>query len=135
MYKEILKIRAHHFLCMQGFQGYGYNSSFTENMATIIDHIKNNCTVAIVNYCDDICKPCSNNINNTCKDFEKIKNMDDLVLEALKLNNNDIISTNETFKLVNETFKTIDAAYKICNNCSWKNICTWILSREGENID
>ena len=32
---EPIRIRAHHLLCMQGFQGYGYNKTFTENMTHI----------------------------------------------------------------------------------------------------
>ena len=42
MDKKILSIRAHHFLCMQGFQGYGYSEDFIRNMAGIIEYIREN---------------------------------------------------------------------------------------------
>ncbi len=39
MNDSIINIRAHHLLCLQGFQGYGYSQDFVRNMAEIIKKI------------------------------------------------------------------------------------------------
>ena len=54
MSKKVLNIRAHHFLCMQGFQGYGYSETFVMNMTKIIKAIKENteCHIKLIASCE-----------------------------------------------------------------------------------
>ena len=35
-----IKLRGHHLLCLQGFQGYAYDDSFVKNM-TYINNLEN----------------------------------------------------------------------------------------------
>jgi hypothetical protein len=39
---RVLKVRAHHLLCMQGFQGSGYSPEFVENFIKILDQVHEN---------------------------------------------------------------------------------------------
>ncbi|MDF2503348.1 MAG: hypothetical protein K0R06_839, partial [Clostridium sp.] len=54
MNKKVLNIRAHHFLCMQGFQGYGYSDDFVAHMSKIVNYIRKNldCKINLINSCD-----------------------------------------------------------------------------------
>lgn len=128
MNKKILKIRAHHFLCMQGFQGYGYSDDFVKNMTRIIKYIRENsdCKINLINSCDDICSACSNNMEQHCSNKE-VDNMDNVVLSKLKLRKGDIISAEEAFELVNRKLKTIEDVENICGNCRWIEKCLWHL--------
>ena len=131
MKKNLLKIRAHHFLCMQGFQGYGYSTDFVNHMTEIIALIKANpnSKIMLINYCDAICMACNNNLNNKCKDFDKINRMDNLVLEILGLKNEQLILPYDAFELVNEKMLTVESANKVCGTCSWQTKCLWFLKR------
>ena len=62
-----IKLRGHHLLCLQGFQGYGYNDSFVKNM-TYINNLRKseNTTITITNKADYICRCCPNLKNDLC---------------------------------------------------------------------
>ncbi|SMC23869.1 hypothetical protein SAMN02745134_02024 [Clostridium acidisoli DSM 12555] len=124
----MIKIRAHHFLCMQGFQGYGYNDEFVKHMGEIVKYIKENSndSIKIVNYCDEVCSMCKNNTNGICEKSSSVDFMDKKVLLKLRLTNNQQIIIKDVFKLVGEKIKSFEDAYEICGNCSWSEKCLWI---------
>ena len=64
-----MKIRAHHLLCMQGFQGYGYSEEFSQNMSKIIQKLKSHPEqkIEITADLDIICKSCPQKKNKICK--------------------------------------------------------------------
>ncbi|MDO5848903.1 MAG: DUF1284 domain-containing protein [Methanobrevibacter sp.] len=123
-----LNLRGHHILCLQGFQGYGYDESFVENM-TCINEIrkKEDTRISVCNHPDDICKACPNLVNGICVDEtenEKIIKMDDEVLE--KLSKTDFESSKELFDLINSIFKTKSSVKDICSNCKWMDKCLFV---------
>ncbi|WP_414468363.1 DUF1284 domain-containing protein [Methanobacterium sp. ACI-7] len=127
----MIKIRAHHLLCMQGFQGHGYSEDFNKNMSRIIENFKNNPEqrIKILTECDAICIACPHNVNEKCiKDSDSyvtIKNMDLSVLHICKIIENSVFKVSEIFDIVNKRIKYITEAEKICGNCKWKNVCIW----------
>ena len=98
-----ITLRAHHILCIQGFRGKGYSEDFVSNMKEIIKHIESNkdMQIKIMNSPDYICLSCPNNrgqdkirrfeIGKTyedkglCQNEKYIENLDNMVLEALKI--------------------------------------------------
>ena len=82
-----LKLRGHHLLCLKGFQGYGYDESFVENMILINSERKlPQTTVSICECADDICSSCPNLVDGICEDKtqnERIVSMDREVLKKL----------------------------------------------------
>lgn len=110
-YNEIINIRPHHLLCINGYQGYGYDSRFRENLNLIHDITfknkddnRDNETpkIAIFIENDDICKYCPNlTEDNYCKNKEepiKIESMDYNVIKKLNLLNGDVIKYNNINK-------------------------------------
>lgn len=131
---KTMKIRAHHLLCMQGFQGYGYSDEFSQNMSEIIHHLKSNPQqkIKIIGKNDVICSGCPHNKNEKCKNITfnwMIKKMDKRVLKKLGIDNDTEISVSKVISLTKKIFKTHKDIQSICGNCNWKEKCLWYTSR------
>jgi len=120
-----LTIRAHHLLCMRGFQGYGYSEDFTENLKRIINEIMADPSVSlmIVDSADDICMACPFLDGLRClRDEEKIRSMDRRVLELLKLESGCMVAFHDIedalLALINS-----GRVMEICGGCSWMDVC------------
>ena len=120
-----LFLRGHHLLCLQGFQGYGYDEDFVKNMTEINFSRKQKDTlISITNENDDICRLCPNLKNNLCqteKQDETIKAMDNEVLS--KLNPTKEYNSLELFEKVENIFNSKESVYKICSECMWHDKC------------
>ncbi|NYB51250.1 MAG: DUF1284 domain-containing protein [Methanobacteriaceae archaeon] len=130
---EPVEIRAHHLLCIQGFQGHGYSKDFTTNMAKIVHKLRDNPStfLKIVRGADSICRYCPHLSNGTCYldpiSESRIKVMDNLLLQYLEINHESLVSWNEIKTLTkNLSPRTIK---KICANCFWKNKCLYFQKR------
>ena len=120
-----IKLRGHHLLCLQGFQGYGYSKDFVLNMTRINELRKtNDCTITLTNEPDDICSACPNLKNNLCeneKQNEIIVKMDEEVLSQL---NSDIeYNSIDLFNEVSSKFNSLKSVENVCNGCKWVNKC------------
>ena len=53
-------MRAHHLLCIQGFQGHGYSPEYTANLAAIVARLRADpaLPVEVRQSPDDVCVPC-----------------------------------------------------------------------------
>ena len=120
-----LNLRGHHLLCLKGFQGYGYDESFVENMIQINSQRKMpKTTVSLCDFADDICSACPNLIDGICEDEaqnERIVSMDREVLKRLAgTQEHDSI---ELFEKIDEIFSTKESVSKICFDCKWSEKC------------
>jgi len=146
---NIIYLRGHHLLCLQGYQGYGYDTKFKAKMETIIEQVNaNDYKLTITNSADDLCESCPNlkdgkcvegleisdnsseNKNNMNKNNSKIVNMDNIVIEKAKLEKNREYSFNEAISIINKSFHNIQNAKKVCKDCKWIEKCLWIHTRE-----
>ena len=125
-----MRIRAHHLLCIQGFQGRGYSKDFIDNMRTVIKKIKLEPEIEIIDSGDVICSSCPHNENGRCQkkpnSVQRVKNMDLQVLKKIGLNKGAKVKTKNIFSLVNKKFKYISDTKEICDDCEWKGECFWI---------
>ncbi|MDR0913178.1 MAG: DUF1284 domain-containing protein [Methanobrevibacter sp.] len=146
---NVIKLRGHHILCIQGFQGYGYDENFTENLKKIVNSIEN-FKIQIVNANDDVCEKCpylkdekclmnlnhfknnetNNNQDKIKKSNEIIKKMDQKVINNMNLKINSYYTYIDLKNRINETFKTKKSLEAICLNCKWENECLFIQSKE-----
>ena len=128
-----IKIRAHHLLCMQGFQGYGYSQDFAANMQKVIETINSsqNPVVEIVAECDVICSHCPHNMEEVCwkglGSAKRIRDMDLRVLEKLGLREGTKVKGKDIFDLVNTRLGNVSDVNGICGKCEWMNRCVWYL--------
>lgn len=131
-----IKIRAHHLLCLQGYQGYGYNSRFTVNLEKVAALINrtSDLEVKIVTDSDLICDYCPHNGILGCRKDQnsssKIKAMDTKVLEKLDLKEGGSAKIQNIIALTNVKFKTYFDIQPICGNCQWKEKCLWFQKFE-----
>jgi hypothetical protein len=120
-----LILRGHHLLCLQGFQGYGYDENFVKNMSEINFLRKQpNTTICLTTNNDDICKSCPNSKNNLCQNpeqNERIRSMDEEVIS--KLNLNEEYDSIDLFKNVEKIFNSKESVSKICSECMWHDEC------------
>lgn len=120
-----LILRGHHLLCLQGFQGYGYDEDFVKNM-TKINETRNSedTTIFLTNSPDDICKSCPNLKDNLCQNKSQnkiIESMDNEVLS--KIDSAEEYNSIDLFKNVENIFNSKESVRKICYNCIWHEKC------------
>lgn len=132
---KCLKIRAHHLCCIQGFQGYGYSPAFVANMRTVISDIKAfpSMPIELVSECDVICISCpSERECSTQKSVNshRIKNMDLVVMEKLKIKEGTVMEANEAFRLINSKLHNASDIEDICETCKWRKKCLWYIQAE-----
>ena len=118
------KLRPHHGLCIQFFQGKGYSPEFVQHMTEIISFLdRNNPAIMLTVETDNICSHCPHNQGTICDSAKKVQQFDTAVLQYCNLQNGSQLSWNE----FQETFRTSilqrGILAKICGNCQWSEIC------------
>ncbi len=129
----MLKIRGHHFLCIEGFKGYGYSSEFVKNMRMIIDKLKKNSKVIAIDLPDDICSYCPHLKDGRCSNEKggegEVSSMDRIFFNKTGLKPCGIYRYLDVKKIIYSVFKKRSDLFGICSSCSWKNVCEWYISR------
>lgn len=130
----MLKLRAHHLLCIQAYIGRGYSEEFIKNMDSIVDTLNKdiNQQILLVSDLDYICSRCPSNLDSIkCVSNKKVRSMDEKVLGYLE------IATKEyTYHFLLERLKeklNKEVFYDICGECEWysTNICSNLLTEKG----
>ena len=133
---DVPKVRAHHLLCMQGFQGYGYDEAFIENMDALIRMFDSDphLEIEIVAECDAICSRCPHEKCGTCEKAPghsiKVREMDLKVLKMLGLEKGSRGRVGDILSDVNARFRHRLDAEDICGDCDWEKECLWLKSRK-----
>jgi hypothetical protein len=136
-YSDTIRIRAHHLLCIQGFQGKGYSADFINNMNQIIYFLNDGISkkIRVINHDDDICTHCphlekTHLEKNICSQFpeseKRIKKMDDLTIKLLKLECGQKYNYKYIFSRINEIISFYQIK-NICGHCSWNKDCLFYL--------
>lgn len=135
---DAIKLRAHHLLCLQGFQGYGYNQEYIQNLKAIFHRFDTepDLTIVVITECDDVCAKCPFNKDGVCSKEPdsawKVKDMDLRVLKKIRLKEGQKGTADELIDLVNEKLKDINDVQPICGDCEWKKDCLWYISKVHE---
>ncbi len=134
-----MKIRAHHLLCMQGFQGYGYSKDFIDNLRNIIIKLKAHpeTEIELIDECDAICASCPHNKKDRCdirpEANETIQQQDRIVLGVLGLSTGTKITIKDVHALIQEKINTPSTAHHLCGDCPWKMQCLWFIKQTNRD--
>ncbi|AKB30168.1 Iron-sulfur binding protein [Methanosarcina siciliae C2J] len=129
---ELLRIRAHHLCCIQGFQGYGYSPVFVANMRAVISDLEvfPSRPIKLVTVCDAICVSCPSKMECTVQESvlsQKIRQMDLTVLKILKLDVGTVLNADEAFRLINSKLNKASHVEEVCGTCKWRQKCLWYI--------
>lgn len=111
------KIRPHHALCINFFEGKGYSPEFTANMTAVIKVLESeNPVVEITTGHDVICRCCP------CTDCHgKALSYDLKVLDICGISGN--ILWKDLKKIIYKKIISAGKLLEICGNCQWFSIC------------
>ncbi|MCK4859835.1 MAG: DUF1284 domain-containing protein [Candidatus Omnitrophica bacterium] len=128
-----MRLRAHHLLCLQGFQGYGYNPNFTNNLTKLIQEINSTpqLEIELIDEGDAVCFFCPYHKESLCQktadSSRKVKDIDLKVLNKLGLSKGARVKQEDIFCFVNKKFRYISDVKDICTDCEWKEKCLWFI--------
>jgi hypothetical protein len=126
-----LKIRAHHLLCLQGYQGYGYSDDFKANLERIRKLINRtpDLEMEVTAENDIICNCCPYWAETGCaKDEDSaadIRSMDLTILSRLKLTQGMKEKAQTLIMSTRTVFGTRLDVQEICGDCQWQEKCLW----------
>lgn len=113
-------LRPHHALCIRFFEGKGYSEDFVRHMYGIIARLQQeNPTVTLHEDCDCICEGCPNNTDGVCADDEKVRAIDERVLDFLQYKAGDKVRWSDLYEKANEEIIGCGKLKKACQNCQW----------------
>lgn len=129
-----LVFRPHHFLCALGFQGKGYDSGFTENMAGIVARLRrmdgDDVMIEVRFSADTICAPCPHRRGTGCTHSAKIATLDHRHAQALGLQDGTRLTWGDARARIRAQIpaERLDA---LCAGCQWLDhgLCRSALDR------
>jgi len=125
----MIKLRAHHLLCIPRFYHGGYDETFAKNMKNICIQIRKNPNTKIkiiLGQPDNLCKKCPHLLKDKCIQSEKIGkwviSQDTKVAKYLCIKNNSIHKAKDMFNLSIQKVnpKTIK---EVCKDCIFLTNC------------
>ena len=126
--KKGIPLRAHHLLCLLGFQGIGYSAEFIRNLHKVKRMIDQNpeLDIEIVDDCDVVCIQCPNSQGPVCvkggvSDNKIVREMDRKVMEKLEIKAHDRFKVREIYALVKEKIQPDDFK-ELCRGCDYLHL-------------
>lgn len=115
-----LKLRPHHLLCTQSYEGKGYDADFVKHMDQIVQKLRSEekTMIQLVFSTDELCTCCPNRLgNDLCSANEKVKTMDARVVQYFHLEEKEYCYQD----LIKEIQKklTPEMLQYICGTCEW----------------
>jgi len=119
----MIRLRAHHLICLHFYRGEGYDKRFVENLTRVLKEAEE-FGVTLVDGGDDVCAACPSFSYNICTNQpggeEKIQMLDRLAIKLLKPNDA-VLHWRE----IKTQIPAIIGEWKnkACQNCEWKTVC------------
>lgn len=134
-FTESIRIRAHHLLCIQGFQGLGYSQDFVKKTQEIRKKImfSPGTRVEICTGCDVLCLHCPHEKGGICEkepsSASALKKMDEEVLRIGGIESGSIMVAEEALTHINRALAEVSEISRICGDCEWKKKCLWYIGQ------
>ena len=120
-----IRIRPHHGMCLQFYEGKGYSAGFTDHTGELLNKLTADPlqTVELWPGTDAVCESCPRNDAGVCADRDKTDRYDEAVLKACGLRAGDRLSWADLLGAVRT--KIINAGLRgaICGDCCWNGLC------------
>lgn len=119
-----MRLRPHHGLCAQSFEGKGYSDAFTANMARILKSLDMSPEQEIILSVapDDICKSCPRMEGNRCESEAHIEAIDRRCLTACGLTEGTRLTWRD-YREMARTILKLHGPETLCGDCQWMHIC------------
>lgn len=130
----MIHLRGHHLFCMTLFSGHGYDERFTENMAALLEKLKQNGDerVLLMAGDDNICAACPNLNGTHCRlGNDDVQSRDAHARHALSVSCGRVYLYSELRKrLASVSQEDFDL---VCGNCTWwrKGFCSYEMFRKS----
>lgn len=117
---NVIRLRPHHLLCTQGYEGKGYDPAFVRDMDLIVEYLRTvqDAEIELVFCTDDLCRACPNRHDeNICRSDNKVLQYDRSVISLFDL--------KEKKYRYQDLIRQIDAGMtetvleSICGDCEW----------------
>ncbi len=129
-----MKLRPHHLLCTQGFEGKGYSQDFVTNMKKYVQLMRHDpgFEITLTETADDLCSHCPNlkcklkdpdrtdTLYYSCVDDSKVIRFDKAVIKLFNLKPGETYNYLWLIKKINREM-TEEKMRGICGDCSWFN--------------
>ena len=116
----MIRLRPHHLLCTQGYQGKGYSAAFVRNMNAIAARLRNEpeTRIELTFGADSLCACCPHRIGeNRCDTQEKVTRFDRKVIEYFGLREGEY-SYQALIRAIDAQITPAVLA-DICADCAW----------------
>lgn len=123
-----VRLRGHHFVCLQFFRGKGYSDEFVENLRTIVERAAENPALVVAG-ADDVCAACTglardgSCLNPQASDLQVNRN-DRFAWRILRVAPGDLLSLAEARRRL--TADSVSAGRwraDACFGCIWESEC------------
>lgn len=120
---DIVRIRAHHGMCIAYFEGKGYSDGFVHHMMLVKQRMQDNPRIRVICSADEVCRLCPNNRDGVCETAGLTEGYDTAVMRLCGLSDGAETEWEEFAGLVKERILEKGRRKEICGGCQWNDIC------------
>jgi uncharacterized protein len=123
-----VRLRGHHFICLQFFRGEGYSEAFVENLRRVIERTAETPALLVAG-ADDVCAACAGLAEDgTCVDPQagevEVMRIDKLAWSILGIAPGDSLSLADArHRLADDAIAAGQWRFDACAGCTWEAVC------------
>ena len=124
-----VRLRGHHFICLQFFRGEGYSEEFVANLTELLERIAIESALVVAD-ADDVCSACPElGPDRLCASSDaggddEIRRIDAIALALLELVPGDRIMLAEAReRLAADAIGVGQWRAEACDGCAWESVC------------
>jgi hypothetical protein len=125
---DAVRLRGHHFVCLQFFEGQGYSPRFVENLAEVVARVREHPALAVAGP-DSVCTACPGlAADGSCLDPQageaEVRRIDRLAWEVLDAGPGSALSLAEARRRLSANREATSLwREQACRGCAWEDVC------------
>jgi uncharacterized protein len=124
-----VRLRGHHFVCLQFFRGEGYSEEFVANLTALLDRVATEPALVVAD-ADDVCAACPElGPDRLCASADaggedEIRRIDAIAFDLLELAPGNLITLAEAKeRLAGDAIGVGRWRADACDGCAWESVC------------